>query len=104
MSAQRNLLIGLVVGALSIGMFLAWRVTRSITHPLGLATRVAESIAKGDLDNKIEAKSRDETGTLLDAMQTMQVGLQKFVAAQGEMAAFYIVPPKAKATIPTVKA
>ena len=86
MSAQRNLLIGLVVGALSIGMFLAWRVTRSITHPLGLATRVAESIAKGDLDNKIEAKSRDETGTLLDAMQTMQVGLQKFVAAQGEMA------------------
>ena len=86
MSAQRNLLIGLVVGALAIGMFLAWRVTRSITHPLGLATRVAESIAKGNLENKIEAKSRDETGTLLDAMQTMQVGLQKFVAAQGEMA------------------
>ena len=86
MSALRDLLTGLVVGAVTLGVFLAWRVTRSITQPLRSATVVAEAIAKGTLDNKIEANTRDETGALLTAMKTMQSGLQKFVAAQGEMA------------------
>ncbi len=64
-----RLMVLLLAGsALVLGVFTAYAVTRSITRPLGEAVGVAEALAKGDLTQKIEAKSKDETGQLLTAL------------------------------------
>lgn len=58
--------------ALALGALFAWRVTRSITHPLARAVKAAETVAQGDLGQRIQAGSKDETGRLLHALQDMQ--------------------------------
>ncbi len=66
--------------ALAIGGVLAWLVTRSITTPLGRASRFAEAVAVGDLTAKINATSTDEIGTLLSALGNMSAGLATIVS------------------------
>ncbi|MET7141660.1 methyl-accepting chemotaxis protein [Xanthomonas sp. PPL139] len=65
---------------------LAFAITRSLTTPLRLATRTAEAIANGHMDNAVRTEARDETGRLLNAMGRMQQQLQAVLAAQAEMA------------------
>ena len=67
--------------ALAVGALLAWRVSRSITRPLARAVKAAETVAGGDLGQRIEAGSRDETGRLLHALQDMQDRLAGAVRA-----------------------
>lgn len=57
--------LGLVV--VLAGLF-GWTITRAITRPLAQATRAAEGIARGRLDQQIQAGSRDEAGQLLRSM------------------------------------
>lgn len=72
---------GLSALALAVGALLAWRVSRSITRPLARAVKAAETVASGDLGQRIEAGSRDETGRLLHALQDMQDRLAGAVRA-----------------------
>ena len=72
---------GLSALALAVGALLAWRVSRSITRPLARAVKAAETVASGDLGQRIEAGSRDETGRLLQALQDMQDRLAGAVRA-----------------------
>ncbi|TQJ97565.1 methyl-accepting chemotaxis protein [Achromobacter sp. SLBN-14] len=72
---------GLSALALAVGALLAWRVSRSITRPLARAVKAAEAVASGDLGQRIEAGSRDETGRLLHALQDMQDRLAGAVRA-----------------------
>ncbi|MEK0361407.1 methyl-accepting chemotaxis protein [Pseudomonas sp. CBC3] len=65
------LMVSLGAGAFLIAVFSAWVVTRSITRPLGEAVRAAGQLAEGDMTVKLDATSKDETGQLLLAMQTM---------------------------------
>ena len=58
-----------------------WLMARSITTPLGQAVAVADRIAEGDLSNRIEIHSGDETGQLLRSLDRMQSGLIKTVQA-----------------------
>lgn len=67
--------------ALAVGALLAWRVSRSITRPLARAVKAAETVAGGDLSQRIEAGSTDETGRLLHALQDMQEKLAGAVRA-----------------------
>ncbi len=64
--------VWIFVIANAIGIVLAVIVTfyisSSITNPIREAVGVAEALAKGDLTQKIEAKSKDETGQLLAAL------------------------------------
>ncbi|MBI2748901.1 MAG: HAMP domain-containing protein [Burkholderiales bacterium] len=69
----------LVVVALALGAFIAWRITRSITTPIGTAVVVAERIAAGDLTSTVEVRIHDETGRLLEAIATMQDKLRLLV-------------------------
>ncbi|WP_420009907.1 methyl-accepting chemotaxis protein [Xanthomonas sacchari] len=86
MHRGRMLLIGGTVLALVLSALLALTITRSLTAPLRLATRTAESIADGHMDNAVRTDARDETGRLLNAMGRMQQQLQAVLAAQAEMA------------------
>ncbi|WP_045737340.1 HAMP domain-containing protein, partial [Xanthomonas sp. MUS 060] len=86
MNNGRMLLIMGGVAVLVVSSLLAWLITRSLTVPLGRATRAAESIASGNLDNDVRTDAKDETGRLLIAMDGMQRQLRRLIGAQLEMA------------------
>ncbi|MDH4425129.1 MAG: methyl-accepting chemotaxis protein [Acidovorax sp.] len=69
----------LVTLAIALGVLIAWRITTSITAPIGRAVVVAERIANGDLTSQIEVRIHDETGRLLDAIAAMQDRLRALV-------------------------
>ena len=81
--AEAKVLLGTVIGvaalALTLGVVLAWLITRSITGPLVTAVDVAETVARGDLTTRLDVSSRDETGRLLSALQNMVQSLVKVV-------------------------
>jgi methyl-accepting chemotaxis protein len=60
-------------------------VIRRVTRPLADAVRIAEGVAAGNLDLKVDDADRDEVGALIVAMGTMQDRLKSFVAAQVQM-------------------
>ncbi len=74
------------IAALAISALLAWMITRSLTMPLSQATRTAEAIAAGNLQNDVHTTATDETGRLLQAMDKMQLQLRNLIAAQTDMA------------------
>ena len=75
----RLLMFVLSAVVLLIGSSCAFGVTRSITRPMALAVRVAEGIAAGELHHDIMVTARDETGRLLQAMQSMREQLRQIV-------------------------
>ncbi|WP_368648369.1 methyl-accepting chemotaxis protein [Castellaniella ginsengisoli] len=62
--------------ALILGPLFAWRVTRSITHPLRYAVTLAQAVARRDLSADAVARGRDEIGQLLNALATMTRNLR----------------------------
>ncbi len=69
----------LVVVALVTGGLMAWRITVSVTAPIGRAVVLAERIATGDLSSQVEVRIFDETGRLLQAIEAMQEKLKSLV-------------------------
>ncbi|CAM3667200.1 HAMP domain-containing protein [Castellaniella denitrificans] len=62
--------------ALILGPLFAWRVTRSVTHPLRHAVKLAEAVARRDLSADVVARGSDEIGQLLSALATMTRNLR----------------------------
>jgi methyl-accepting chemotaxis protein len=75
----RHLMFGVGLAVLLIGAAFAWWLTRSITHPINEAVKIAETVAAGDLTSRIEVTYRDETGKLLGALKSMNENLVKVV-------------------------
>lgn len=69
------LMLAIGAGAVLLGVIMAWRITLSITRPMGNAVKVAQAVAAGHLDNQIEVTSGDETGQLLQALKDMNTSL-----------------------------
>ncbi|MBD9378578.1 methyl-accepting chemotaxis protein [Pseudoxanthomonas sp. PXM04] len=69
-----------------IVVLLSWIIGTRIVVPLRHATRVAESIAAGRLENAIGEQPHDEPGRLLESMHRMQDQLRAVIGAQREMA------------------
>ena len=69
----------LIATSLALGALIAWRITRSITQPIGRAVVVTERIAAGDLTSAVEVRIHDETGRLLEAIAIMQDKLRLLV-------------------------
>lgn len=67
------------VAALLLGLVFGWRITRGIVRPLNAAVQLAQSVAAGQLNHRITVTSADETGQLLQALQTMSTSLQSIV-------------------------
>ncbi|WP_103310599.1 MULTISPECIES: methyl-accepting chemotaxis protein [unclassified Pseudomonas] len=68
---SRLSIIVALVAALLMGLGLALFISRIISRPLKQAATVAEQLAEGNLNAKIEGGSKDETGMVLNAMQNM---------------------------------
>ena len=73
----------LVLASISVGVLVAWRITQSVTAPIGRAVVVAERIAAGDLTSQVEVRIHDETGRLLEAIAAMQQRLRELVGEIG---------------------
>ncbi|MDZ7890280.1 MAG: methyl-accepting chemotaxis protein [Rhodoferax sp.] len=79
-TAARNTLGAVLLAALVFGLLIAAGITRSIALPLGQALVTAESVASGNLSERIDSRSHDEVGQLLHAMHRMQDSLVHVVA------------------------
>ena len=71
------MIIGLSGAAMVLGAVIAWRIQLSITRPLTQAVTVAQAVAEGDLSREIRVDSKDEVGTLLQALQTVNRDLSR---------------------------
>ncbi|MES2257639.1 MAG: methyl-accepting chemotaxis protein [Pseudomonadota bacterium] len=81
----RVLVISLSVLALLLGTVIGWLTTRSITGPMREAVKAAQAVADGDLTSRIEVRSRDETGQLLQAMRDMVTKLTQVINGQKQV-------------------
>ena len=81
--ATRRLLasLGSIAAATLAALFAcSLLLVRGVVRPLAHAVRVTERVAEGDLTVQVDASSRDETGRLLQGLQTMRDGLAGAVA------------------------
>ena len=69
--------IGVALAACVLTVVLALWLTRSIVSPLSHAIRVADGIAKGDLNQPIVQVGQDEPARLLAALGRMQASLRQ---------------------------
>ena len=76
----RNIAVAGVLLGLAMAILVGTWLVRSITRPLEKAVRIAGAIAAGDLTQRIEVTSRDETGRLMQALKEMNESLEKIVA------------------------
>jgi len=75
----RNLSIAVMgFGVLLAGLIGFWLI-RAISGPLNEAVRIAKCVAAGDLTQRIEVRSQDETGKLMQAMKNMNESLVNIV-------------------------
>ncbi|MBB3856332.1 methyl-accepting chemotaxis protein [Xanthomonas arboricola] len=86
MDGSRKLLVGGSLLVVLLSATLGLLITRSLTQPLSRATRAAEAIAGGNLDNDVNTQANDEAGRLLKAMSKMQLQLRNLLSAQTDMA------------------
>ena len=75
----RILLYVAIAIAAFLGILIAVFITRSITSPMSEAVKIAQTVAKGDLTSRIEVKTTDETGQLLQALKDMNDNLVRIV-------------------------
>ncbi len=71
-----------VISALGVllGAGGAYVISRGVVRPIHYAMRVADTVANGDLTQRIESRSTDETGKLLQALRAMNANLARTVA------------------------
>jgi len=78
-ASARTVMIAFSVLAVILAVAAALLVTRSITQPVNEAVRVVNRMMEGDLTVKIDLSSKDELGTMLNAMQSMVEKLSQVV-------------------------
>ena len=68
--ASTTMLIGVIAGicATLASIVIAWRITRSITSPVGRVARVLKAVAEGDYTQKADVKTKDELGEMAAAL------------------------------------
>jgi methyl-accepting chemotaxis protein len=72
-----QLLVGLLVAV--AGILFMWFAAGSIAKPIRQAAKVASNLSKGDMSSVIEVISKDETGLLMTAMQSMTNSIKLLV-------------------------
>ena len=78
-SVVRTITVVAILIGLSLAVVIGVLLVRAITRPLNDAVRVAGGVAAGDLTQRIEVASQDETGQLMQAMKEMNESLARIV-------------------------
>ena len=87
---SRNLVIGLTIFSILIGLGVAFFISRSISSAARQMVSVADGISAGDLDQRILVRSRDELGDIATSLGRMIGYLQNMAGiaqklAQGDL-------------------
>ncbi len=72
-------MVGISLAALIAGVVLALFITRSVTRPLAAMGLVIETVAQGDLTQRVDIRSKDELGELGRILNTTNEGLCEMV-------------------------
>jgi len=75
----RLISIALIVIGLGMGVGIGWWLIGAISGPLDEAVQVAQRVALGDLTQRIDVESSNETGKLLQALKDMNESLVRIV-------------------------
>jgi len=78
-TSARTLLLVLGVFGLVVGVVFSYWMTKAITRPIHEAVHMAKTVASGDLTGQVTARSKDEAGELLTALQDMNDSLINIV-------------------------
>ncbi len=76
MSVIKIIEFAMLAAVLILSSIIAWITANKILSPLNDAIDIAEKIASGERNLRIDGLSRDETGTLLAALDQMQKSIQ----------------------------
>jgi methyl-accepting chemotaxis protein len=79
-NATQSMVLALSIGAILIALVFAWWITVSITKPISAAAAAANELSEGNLTIKIKSDSKDETGQLMAAMETMVAKLTQIIS------------------------
>ncbi|UQA64043.1 HAMP domain-containing protein [Polyangium aurulentum] len=82
----RSFVVVLVCAAVALALLIGIALTRSITRPIEMTLGAATRIAKGDLSDKLQATSKDETGQMTSAMVEMIASLRETAHAAERIA------------------
>lgn len=83
-SIQRVLSIGMFFIVILLGA-IAWLVSRQVVDPVQEAARVARRISRGNLDERMNPRGRDELATLAGSFNDMADSLQDQIEAMEEL-------------------
>ncbi len=72
--------------ALAVVFLLSIAVTRSITRPIAAVVEIAEKLAEGDSEQRVDVRGKDETSQLLASMKKMIDSNAAMVAAASSIA------------------
>ena len=97
MKLSQQLLLGITIFAVLIGLVFAISISRGIAVPLGKTVNMINALARGHLDQRLHLKRSDEIGTLASTMDTFADSLENDVVtplnqlAQGDLT-FEVTP------------
>ncbi|MBJ7311010.1 methyl-accepting chemotaxis protein [Rugamonas sp. CCM 8940] len=75
----KRMMVGSALLAMLVAVVCAVYITGTITRPINLAVKVAQTVASGDLTSRIEVRTTEETGQLLGALKEMNDSLVRIV-------------------------
>jgi methyl-accepting chemotaxis protein len=78
-SSSEQVIVGTSVLIVVLSILFAWLTSISITRPLNGAIRIARGVADRDLTQRIEVKTNDETGQMVQALKEMSDSLSNIV-------------------------
>jgi methyl-accepting chemotaxis protein-1 (serine sensor receptor) len=71
--------IAAVIGGILLATMIGWWLVRAISGPIEAAVRLARSVAQGDLTQRIQVKSSNEVGQLMQALKDMAESLVSII-------------------------
>jgi methyl-accepting chemotaxis protein-1 (serine sensor receptor) len=71
--------IGLIILGVAMGVVIGWWLIGAISGPLNEAVQIAQKVALGDLTQRIDVDTSNETGKLLQALKDMNESLLRIV-------------------------
>jgi methyl-accepting chemotaxis protein len=76
-----------VFGALAIGTFVAFFISRAIANPIKAIARVADDVSVGDIQHEIHFESKDEIGVLAESFRRLIDYMKSLAGAAERIAA-----------------
>jgi signal transduction histidine kinase len=85
LSAVRKLLLLSGMGAFLLALGITWIVAQVLSRPLLQMQKATRKIAVGELETRLDIRSKDEIGSLAEAINDLAVDLQRYRDTRQEL-------------------